>query len=76
MRLSVTQERNIYWRCVTSLPALRVFGSPLKYERKFGWLAGNIVELGGIETSRATERHAALLFRRSKVKGNCDFTIA
>ena len=44
--------------------------------KQFGWPAGDIVDLGGIETSRATEMYATLLFQISKVRGNYDFNIA
>lgn len=43
---------------------------------EFGWPAGDIIDLGGIETSRATEMYATLLFQLSKVKGNYDFNIS
>lgn len=43
---------------------------------QFGWPVGDIVDLGGIETSRATEMYATLLFQLSKVRGNYDFNIA
>lgn len=43
---------------------------------QFGWPADNIVDLGGIETSRATEMYATLLFQIAKVRGNYDFNIA
>ena len=43
---------------------------------QFGWPVGDIVDLGGIETSRAPEMYATLLFQLSKVRGNYDFNIA
>ncbi len=56
-----------------STEAKEIIASLLK---QFGWPAGDIVDLGGIETSRATEMYATLLFQLSKVRGNYDFNIA
>ncbi|HFZ8993482.1 TPA: NADPH-dependent F420 reductase [Citrobacter freundii] len=43
---------------------------------QFGWTDENIIDLGGIITSRATEMYAALLFQISKVSGDYNFNIA
>ncbi len=43
---------------------------------QFGWPVENIMDLGGIITSRATEMYATLLFQISKVSGDYNFNIA
>lgn len=43
---------------------------------QLGWPVENIIDLGGIMTSRSTEMYATLLFQMAKISGDYNFNIA